>query len=95
MNPTKAPDPANTKADHYLDITGLVCPMTFVKTKLLLESMVPGETCEVRLKGAEPLENVPRSATELGHAIVSLATENEGETGADAIHRLVIQKAQN
>lgn len=76
-------------ADHRLDITRDVCPMTFVKTKLLLERMSPGETAEIRLTGDEPLANVPRSVTEHGHEVVALAPEAEGS----AIHRLIVRKA--
>ena len=80
-----------TETPNYsLDITNEVCPMTFVKTKLLVERMAPGEVMEVRLKGTEPLGNVPRSLAELGHEIVSLTPEpGEGSTG---IHRLVVCK---
>ena len=46
--------------DFHLDITSEVCPLTFVKTKLLIERMAPGQVLQVRLKGTEPLENVPR-----------------------------------
>jgi TusA-related sulfurtransferase len=58
--------------DHYLDITGYVCPMTFVRTKLLIERMRPGETALVRLRGDEPKRNVPRSVIEQGDEVVSL-----------------------
>jgi TusA-related sulfurtransferase len=79
------------KANYYLDITGEVCPMTFVRTKLLVERMAAGETLEVRLKGAEPLANVPKSVAELGHHIISLTPE---EAGAGAgVHKLLIRKA--
>ncbi len=61
--------------DHYLDITAYVCPMTFVKTKLLAESMTAGEVAEVRLNAGEPLENVPRSLREEGHEVLSLEPE--------------------
>ncbi|MDP6884736.1 MAG: sulfurtransferase TusA family protein, partial [Rhodospirillales bacterium] len=37
--------------DLFLDITQEVCPLTFVKTKLLLERMAPGQTAAVRLGG--------------------------------------------
>ncbi len=77
-------------ADFYLDITGEVCPMTFVRTKLVVERMSPGQTAEVRLAGREPLANVPRSVVELGHEIVALDPE-PGEA-ADGIHRLLIRK---
>jgi TusA-related sulfurtransferase len=65
--------------NHVLDITREVCPLTFVKTKLLLERMAPGETAEIRLKGAEPVENVPRSVREHGHDVLSLKREDDGE----------------
>jgi TusA-related sulfurtransferase len=52
-----------------LDITDLRCPMTWVRTKLALERMAPGETLEVRCREGEALENVPRSAREAGHDV--------------------------
>ena len=52
-----------------LDITGLTCPMTWVKTKLELERMAPGEELTVRCREGEALENVPRSAREAGHQV--------------------------
>ena len=78
-------------ANYFLDITGEVCPMTFVKTKLMIEKMQSGDTLLVRLKGMEPLRNVPRSVKELGHCILSIDPEL-GEAG-DGIHRLHLQKA--
>jgi len=52
-----------------LDITGLTCPLTWVKTKLELERMQPGEELAVSCREGEALENVPRSALEAGHAV--------------------------
>jgi TusA-related sulfurtransferase len=52
-----------------LDITSLRCPMTWVRTKLELERMAPGEALDVRCPPGEALENVPRSAREAGHAV--------------------------
>jgi len=63
--------------DHSIDITGEVCPMTFVRTKLKLERMKPGEVLAVRLKGEEPLKNVPRAAREEGHAILAIETQDD------------------
>ena len=77
--------------DFYLDITTEVCPLTFVRTKLLLERMTPGQTASVRLKGAEPLDNVPRSVKEHGHTILSLEPENM-DPSPDTTYRLVIRK---
>ena len=67
-----------TEATNYtIDITGLVCPMTFVRVKLLIERMSSGETVEIRLQGKEPVENVPKSIVELGHQIISVSREDE------------------
>jgi TusA-related sulfurtransferase len=77
--------------DHRLDITRDVCPMTFVKTKLLLERIGPGETVEIRLTGDEPLANVPRSVSEHGHTVVSCDPETDGS----AIYRLVVRKSSS
>ena len=52
--------------------------MTFVRTRLALDKMAPGETLLVKLKGAEPLNNVPRAAVEQGHHILSLQTDQQG-----------------
>jgi len=65
-------------ADQTIDITGEVCPMTFVRTKLRLERMRPGEVLSVRLRGEEPLRNVPRTAAEQGHTVLSLETDSLG-----------------
>lgn len=73
-------------ADYFLDITDKVCPMTFVKTKLMVERMQVGETAEVRLKSGEPLENVPKALMELGQEVVSLTEEEPG------IWRLALRK---
>jgi len=75
---------------HFLDISGEVCPMTFVKTRLLIERMAPGEEAEIRLKGGEPLENVPGSVRELGHSILSV--EREPDSPEPGIHRLRLRK---
>jgi tRNA 2-thiouridine synthesizing protein A len=67
-------------ADQELDITGEVCPMTFVRTRLALDRMMPGQTLLVRLRGDEPLRNVPRTAREQGHEVVSQETDPDGVT---------------
>lgn len=52
-----------------LDLRDVTCPLTWVKTKLALERMAPGEELLVRLASGEALENVPRSAREAGHEV--------------------------
>ena len=53
-----------------LDIRAYACPLTWVKTRIALERLSPGESLEVLLAEGEPLDSVPRSAAEEGHAVV-------------------------
>lgn len=76
----------NSAALHYLDITADICPITFVRTKLALERLQPGELLQVRLKGGEPLKNVPRSASEQGHVVLSVEPSDSGT------HTIVIRR---
>jgi TusA-related sulfurtransferase len=77
-------------ADYFLDITAAVCPLTFVRTKLRVERMAPGETLEVRLNAGEPLENVPRSLMELGHQVHGPEPEIPASSGG--VYRLWVTK---
>lgn len=63
--------------DVFLDITSEVCPLTFVKTKLLIERMESGQVAEIRLNDGEPLHNVPRAVKEHGHEVLALDEEAE------------------
>lgn len=74
------------QADREIDITRDVCPMTFVRTRLALDRMAPGQVLLVRLKGEEPLRNVPRTAAEQGHEVLSL------ETGPDGVSVLRLRR---
>ena len=56
-------------ADVEIDITHETCPMTFVRTRLALDRLAPGQTLLVRLRGEEVRRNVPRNAAAQGHAV--------------------------
>lgn len=81
----------NLKINYCLDITNEVCPMTFVKTKLMLEKMKIGEVLEVRLSGGEALENVPKSVNEQGNTVISLHKPTEDIK----YFRLIIKKCSS
>ena len=80
-----------TEDRHYLDVTGEVCPMTFVRAKLLIERMNSGEVATIVLNAGEPMENVPRAMREHGHAILTIAPVDAGHPGGP--HRLRVRKA--
>jgi TusA-related sulfurtransferase len=76
------PDHPALVPDAVIDVTADLCPMTFVRTRLALDRLRPGQVLRVDLRGAEPRENVPRSARELGHAILA---EHSGANGVTTI----------
>lgn len=55
--------------DAQLDLRGTPCPINFVRTKLRLEQMQPGNLLEVWLDSGEPIEQVPDSLTMSGYEI--------------------------
>ncbi|HTW27088.1 MAG TPA: sulfurtransferase TusA family protein [Acetobacteraceae bacterium] len=69
---------ADLAADHEIDITGDICPMTFVRTRLALDRLQPGQTLLVHLRGAEPRSNVPATAQDQGHAVLAIETDSDG-----------------
>jgi len=60
--------------------------MTFVRTKLLMERMKPGEVAEILLSGGDALENVPRSVWEHGYEMVHLEAEG------DNVYKFIMKK---
>jgi TusA-related sulfurtransferase len=52
-----------------LDLTGVICPLNWVRTKLALEELRAGDSIEVRLDPGEAIDSVPRSAREDGHEV--------------------------
>lgn len=63
----------------FVDITDVICPITFVKAKVAIEELEAGEILEIRMNGGEPIQNVPRSLKEEGHKIIEVI-RNEDET---------------
>ena len=78
--------PAHDKA---IDITAETCPMTFVRTRLALDTLNPGQILLIRLQGADPLANVPRAAADQGHEPLDLIAQ------ADGTHLLVLRKGED
>ena len=66
------------KADEYIDITDVVCPITFVKIKVTLEEMNDGQILEIKLNEGEPIQNVPRSLKDEGHKVLKLNENGNG-----------------
>lgn len=72
-----------------LDLRPFACPLTYVKTRIALDRLVPGDVLEVWLAAGEPVESVPRSAEEDGHRIVRIEAL---AGGGDAAFRVLLEK---
>lgn len=72
--------------DAELDITADLCPMTFVRTRIALDRLPVGALLRVRMRGEEPSRNVPRTAQQQGHEVVSM------EDGPDGTCVLLLRK---
>lgn len=69
---------ADYNIDDTVDITDVVCPVTFVKAKVALEELDEGQILAVRMNDGEPVQNVPRSIKEEGHQILKLNANEDG-----------------
>ncbi len=69
---------AEYQIDDTVDITDVVCPITFVKAKCAIEELDDGQILSVHLNDGEPVQNVPRSFKEEGHQILKLIDNGDG-----------------
>jgi len=76
---------AVTKPVTTLDLRGVMCPINYVKTKLKLEMMEPGEVLEVWLDAGEPIKNVPQSLRNDGQNVIS-------EVPAESYYKVTVEK---
>jgi tRNA 2-thiouridine synthesizing protein A len=80
---------ADFKIDDTIDITDVVCPITFVKAKVALEELEDGQIISIRMNDGEPVQNVPRSLKEEGHQILKLINNEDGT------YNLIVKKAED
>lgn len=79
---------AEIKVDETVDITDVVCPVTFVKAKVALEELEDGQVLAVRMNDGEPVQNVPRSIKEEGHQVLKL------DDNGDGTYTLLVKKVE-
>ncbi len=80
-------DKADLKQEDVItkDLRGVGCPMNFVKTKISLAGMKPGQMLAVLLDDGPPIENVPRSVAAEGHMVLE-------EKRVDGYWKVIIRK---
>ena len=69
---------ADIKIDDTVDITDVVCPVTFVKAKVALEELDDGQILAIKMNDGEPVQNVPRSFKEEGQQVLKLIDNENG-----------------
>ncbi len=69
---------ADFEITDRVDITDVVCPVTFVKAKVALEELDDGDILAVHMNDGEPVQNVPRSIKEEGHQVLKLIDNEDG-----------------
>ena len=69
---------SDIKIDATVDITDVVCPMTFVKAKIAIEDLEDGEVLQVKMNEGEPIANVPKSFKEEGHKVLDVNNNEDG-----------------
>ena len=79
---------ADYEIDDTVDITDVVCPVTFVKAKVALEELDDGQILAIRMNDGEPVANVPRSIKDEGHQILKLVNNN------DETYTLIVKKVE-
>jgi len=75
---TSSSNPTASPSGDLLDLTGEVCPYTFVRTRLALEALPLGARLRVFVDHEPARRNVPRSAAEWGQDVVSVTESGSG-----------------
>ena len=74
----KEHDMAEQTIDKELDLSGEVCPYTFIKSKMAIEALHPGQVLRVTVDNSESAGNVPRSLSGEGHEVLSVDKADKG-----------------
>lgn len=78
FKPAKEDDSVAAASVTEKDYRGVACPMNFVKTKLVLETLKSGDQLHILLDDGEPIQNVPNSVKLEGHTVLSQEKQSEG-----------------
>jgi TusA-related sulfurtransferase len=65
------------RIDKKINIKGLVCPYTFVKSKLAVEDMEVGQTLEILLDYEEASRSIPKSMEDHGQRVLRVEKIND------------------
>ena len=69
----------DVKINKKLDIRGVVCPYTLVKSKLGIESIEVGQVMEIILDYPEAANSIPTAMLNYGHTVLKVEKINDRE----------------
>ena len=62
--------------DKKLNIKGVVCPYTLVKSKLAMEELKVGQILEILLDYPEAADSIPKAKLNYGHTVLKVEKIN-------------------
>ena len=65
------------KIDKTLNIKGVVCPYTLVKSKLAVEDIDVGQVLEILLDYPEASKSIPKAMLNYGHKVLKVDKIND------------------
>lgn len=63
--------------DKKINIKGLHCPYTFVKSKIAVEGLEVGQVLEILLDSEEASRNIPKSMEDHGQKVLTVEKIND------------------
>lgn len=67
----------DVRINKKINIKGLICPYTFVKSKIAVEDMEVGEVLEILLDYEEASRSIPKSMEDHGHKVLKVEKIND------------------
>ncbi len=64
---------------NSIDIRGVSCPYTFIKSKLMLEKLNQGDTLDIILNNETALNNLPKAFQYQGQEIIEVTRLNDSD----------------
>ncbi len=79
-------------ASHRLDLTGVPCPLSWAKAKVVLADLACGDVLELLLDDPRGARDLPRAAEAEGHHVLSERALGTADTATPARWVIVVEK---
>jgi len=65
-------------ATTHIDLSGVRCPLSWAKAKVVLETLGAGDSLQLRLDEAKGARDIPRAAEAEGYAVLAVEGDDLG-----------------